>query len=501
MFTNRHRVTRILCVMRAVAVVSSLLLARASAHAQQAQAPVLLSADHWSEHALRRLYAAGLIGRDYDHATAVMTRSRLRDALDTALVRATDRGDAMLPLVTEWRRLLSTEGGDSPAAGFHGDFGAGIRVNENPRLTGYLNDSTGSSFAPATAAPDTAGAAIRLRLDGARGRFAAGFDGGAAGTRISVATAYAAVAAGPVGAWLGRRPLAHRAGAGGGIILNGAVPLDGLGLWLLDPVEIPLVGPFHAETFLSYIGESRGVDAAWLWGTRLSASPFDWMQLRAVRGTMVGARTGGIPPAGRLLDIVLMNNAAGRADNRWPDNTIVTGGGSLRSPFTSVPLWFYLDWGSDDSAGAWWSMPGIVGGLHLAAIPGLPQADVGVEYAHFDSGQDPESPHLDWYRNGLLRDGWTDELHLLGHPLGGHGREWSAYGTATLPGTMLGWRVFRRDRDRQNVFAPTFRGWSTGGEVSAQRTLTDGWSADGKAAVERGVTTRWSLDMMVRRWF
>ena len=90
------------------AIICVLLFAAVPVKAQQ-RAPVLLGSGHWSEHALRRLYAAGLIGSDYDHAAADMTRSRLQQSLDTAFVRATARDDAMLPVIAAWRQRLSEE--------------------------------------------------------------------------------------------------------------------------------------------------------------------------------------------------------------------------------------------------------------------------------------------------------------------------------------------------------------------------------------------------------
>ena len=130
------------------------------------------------------------------------------------------------------------------------------------------------------------------------------------------------------------------------------------------------------------------------------------------------------------------------------------------------------------------------------------QDDAGIELAYFDSGQDPGSRHLDWYRNGFLRDGWTDEMHLLGHPLGGHGREWSAYGSATLPATDVQWRVFHRTRNSQNLFAPGYTGTSAGGSLVAQRRFAGGWSADLNATLERGsAINEWSLDLVARKWF
>ncbi|HEX2092267.1 MAG TPA: hypothetical protein VHG28_07680 [Longimicrobiaceae bacterium] len=76
----------------------------------------------------------------------------------------------------------------------------------------------------------------------------------------------------------------------------------------------------------------------------------------------------------------------------------------------------------------------------------------------------------------------------LGHPLGGNGTEWLAYGAADLLDARLrlAARVYFRERGEDNLYAPTWEGRSRGGAVSFEWAFGDAFEGFGGVEVEDG---------------
>jgi hypothetical protein len=142
--------------------------------------------------------------------------------------------------------------------------------------------------------------------------------------------------------------------------------------------------------------------------------------------------------------------------------------GRFRLPTESVlPLVLYADVGSEDAAGAFRKVPGLLAGLESAALPGAPWLSLGVEgsvFAHSCCGNPP------WYRHYAFPGAWALEDRPLGHRLGGQGSEVLVHGRADLLDSRLriGGEAFRRRRSGENLYVPGREGGSlgAGGEVT-----------------------------------
>jgi hypothetical protein len=85
-------------------------------------------------------------------------------------------------------------------------------------------------------------------------------------------------------------------------------------------------------------------------------------------------------------------------------------------------------------------------------------------------------------------DGWTLDRRPIGHPLGGDGTEWLAYGRFdnSARRLRLDGRAFVRNRGRYNLFSPTREGRSIGGRIAADYRLTNELELRADAELEHG---------------
>ena len=147
-----------------------------------------------------------------------------------------------------------------------------------------------------------------------------------------------------------------------------------------------------------------------------------------------------------------------------------------------------MEWGFEDSAGAWKNVPGVLLGVAVWDLPGLPGVRLGVERTEFARAC---CGNPIWYRHMFLLGGWTQDRRPLGHPLGGHGQEWLVHGSGGLLDERLQLRasVAFRDRRSENLYAPDRTGPSQAGRLAA--TWRQGrWGVDVELASE--AATEWS---------
>ncbi|MFW6079076.1 MAG: capsule assembly Wzi family protein, partial [Gemmatimonadota bacterium] len=332
--------------------------------------------------------------------------------------------------------------------------------------TGYEGGRPWSGPRPV---PDAAGVASAVRWTPSFGRHAGMavepvLDGDSARLRAG----YVHAAGYGVELWIGRRAVGYGVGAGGRIVFDGAVPLDGGGLRLADPRMLPgplqHLGPVRFDMVLSRVDDNGEFERPWLWGMRGAVSPHERVTLGLTRGIMFGGG-GNTSPSLRALAYMLVGKHAGRGGEF--DNQVLALDVRWRPPFGPVPFVVYGEWGMEDSAGAWRDVPGVIVGAEVAALPGEPNAGVGVEHVRF---WESCCGNPLWYRNWAFQGGWTDGGEPLGHPLGGHGEEWLAYGHADLFDARLRLRVrgFLRRRGSENLFAPARESTSGGGAFEAE---------------------------------
>lgn len=433
--------------------------------------------DHWAERAVRRLEVLGLAGPGFSWNRGTLTQGSVARILRDAERTAQESAPQWLPLLRGYAARFAEE---FPAAvrAAAGREAPGARLAD-ARLALGLERRTGEVLAGAGYFNDHDWSGPRTRPDQA-GLAAVGSWSGELFPFVSVTATpsvrygdwsleagYALAAWRDVAVWAGRRALGYGPGVGGGIVLNGAVQFDGGGVLLIDPVTLPgllgVLGPIRFDTFVSRMDRNGEILNPWVWAARTSIAPHPRLGIGLSRAAVFGG-AGNATPTLRNLVYVIIGKHGGKGSEF--DNHVVAVDVRYRPPLADLPLALYLEWGFEDSAGAWRDVPGTLFGVELAALPGLPQVGFGLERASFAPSC---CGNPIWYRHWHFLDGWTESGAPLGHPLGGHGTEWLGYGYADLLDARLRLtgRAFVRNREAENLFAPDRAGRSTGGSFQA----------------------------------
>lgn len=290
---------------------------------------------------------------------------------------------------------------------------------------------------------------------------------------------------GPIGLWAGRRTVGFGPGVGGGIVLNPWVAADGAGLFSARPLELPsllsVLGPLRFDMLLTRDERNGAADRPWFWASRISISPHSRISLGFNRGVMVDVDGIDLDLAD-YFSLVVGQHLSGRSGF---ENAVASIDIWYRPPIQRLPLAAYLEWGLEDSSGAWRNVPGVVAGVQLPALPGLARLSLGLEHAYFAAAC---CGNPIWYRHLRFHDGWSLGGEAMSHPLGGHGTEWSLYGSADFAAARvrLGGRVFLRDRGEENRFAPDRHGGSTGVDLDAGIRVRSAVEAEGRLEWESG---------------
>jgi hypothetical protein len=296
--------------------------------------------------------------------------------------------------------------------------------------------------------------------------------------RLRISELYAAGTAGPLQLWAGRRAPRFGVANGGTVVLSGRVPIDGGGLALARPGVLPWVfrylGPIRFETHLARLDESGEVARPFFWTARGSMTPHPRLSLALNRGAIFGGDPAPAVTLGNLLGD-LFGRRRDAADDGFARTAFANQVASAEVRYRLLggnwPTTLFLEWGMEDTSGAWKNVPGIIAGVQVAALPGIPGVSLGLQRAHFAPAccGNPR-----WYRHFQFEGGWADDGIPLGHPMGGHGDEWLLHGRADLRDARLrsSWRVFHRDRGFENLFAPDREGRSVGAAVQAHYRVT-----------------------------
>ena len=452
-------------------------------------ASVFLPPGHWAAAAARRLDTMGLAGGWVDSAT----RTPAVREVAIALIIAAGAGDsARSKLASGYLARLREEfpaevgaidrgeikgglaGGNSLGMGF-GEIEGGALVDARRPLS--FQESSGTVLT---------GSIGVLATQSLAGRVV--YDVGEGGAKLR--EAYAVVGRGATTVWAGRRRLGFGPARSGGVVLNDSTAFVGAGVIVLRRKErlawvFRHLGEVRAEMFLSRV-EDNGFRRPWLGGLRATIAPHARIRIGGNRAALFGGE-GNEPTSLKNLVYLLAgeHSATGNFANQLASVDFW-----IRPPLGPVPLSAYFEWGFEDSAGAWLEAPGIVGGVLLAALPGLPTTELAVEGTWFSQGR---PWRLDWYRHSAFSKGWTRDGVPLGHPLGGHGTEWTLFGRSDLreATVRIAWRLAWRERREGNLFAPERAGrarlvsldveWRVrpGAEITAAGSLENGeeWGA------------------------
>jgi hypothetical protein len=440
-----------------------------------------LAPDHWAARAAARAEALGL-APGYLPPQRAATRSAVAAALYEAASSA--RGDPALgPLAEGWLRRFLEEfpeyrvrrADGVPRLLATGGYAA-IGVEE---VRGRLEPVAGAYHRRVDPRPidDLSGPVAR----GAAGLSADGRLSGYAELRIGdgrgeVPVWEVAAALGAVELAAGRLPVGYGPARGGGIVLGANAPLFGVHLQTPRPVRLGGVlrhlGQVTAHTSATRLTEARHPGDPFFWSAHLGFQPHPRLTVGINRATIFGGDSIDIPVNLRNLVGMFVGEL-----NAEFENQVVSLDFRYRAPTEAVlPLLLYLEWGAEDAAGGWWSVPGIVGGVRIPAVPGAPELELGVEHTWFGMFCCGNPP---WYIHAGQLGGWGAGGAPLGHPLGGEGRETLAYAGADLAGSRARVEVrgfvrqrgdegFHRVEAAGNLFTPDRTGRSAGGALSGR---------------------------------
>ncbi len=478
----------LLPVIRSVRAGALAVLACATAAAAQARAPASpgLPADHWAVAALGRLDALGLGGEGLDPGAGFLDRAEARRRFAAAAVDAATPGLARLAggFAARLAAELGPGEGEGGGARIEALGELGYLARRGALLSGY--DRDGVTYAPARLGPLTEPAA-RLEVDAVLGRhLAAVVRPEAAAGRVRLDGGYLALRAGALSAWAGRRDVAYGAEADRSIVLGGGVAFDGAGVTLGSarlPGLLAAAGPVRLEALGARLHEAGAVEHPAFLALRLWARPHPRLWLAATRAAAFDGRGNRHLRPGEIPGFLL--GLAGGAHGET-ENQVASLEARWRPPTGGLPVAIYGEWAFDDLGFAWTHVPGVTAGVELPALPGAPAASLGLERTSL-AGHCCGNPP--WYRHSALP--WIDGRVPLGHPLGGEGVQWLAYGRIELPrGIELAARAFHRRRGPENLFSPLRQGTSRGGSLDVEWVAPDGVVAFGSAALERGAGWR-----------
>ena len=230
-----------------------------------------------------------------------------------------------------------------------------------------------------------------------------------------------ALGLGPVEVSFGRQALWWGEGRHGSLVLtNNAKPLDMLRFTNPSPIQLPWIfkylGPFRFDVFWSRLEKERVVSEPYFAGLRLDVKPLPWFELGASRTIIFGGK--GRPNVGwsDFLTILGGKNLNGKVDT---SDSVAAIDFRLKFPFL-YRAELYGEVGGEDEAGHWLANTAWLGGLFLPRIEPTGRLSLRFEYADL-SHVDNNSPV--WYRHGIYKSGYTYDQNILGHHVGGAGKD------------------------------------------------------------------------------
>ena len=197
---------------------------------------------------------------------------------------------------------------------------------------------------------------------------------------------------------------------GGLFLTNNAEPLKMIRLTNPQPASLPWVfrylGPFRFDLFASRLEKDRDVPEPYFAGMRINFKPHPALEVGFTRTFIMGGNgRPGLNPE-RLWDVMFGENMPGGEDF---SNSIA--GADLR---LSLPFFQLYGERAGEDESQWLPIKrAYLAGLY---IPSLGRGvDLRVEYANISNKV--------WYTHGIYSSGYTYKGRILGHHVGGGGRD------------------------------------------------------------------------------
>jgi hypothetical protein len=429
-------------------------------------------AAHWSREALWRLAAAGLLSPAEVLTTWPVRQARVRRLLADAVTRSgVEAGTRALAPGFAARfeeEYPSPSGERTLPGGAHAE--AGWRADSGIMRAGasFWVDGVGWRYPGPSERADVSAPFARTTVGvGISSAVAASATLRAASSRVVAEEAYVVTSAGPLDVWAGRRGLSAGSAHRTGIVLSEGATFTGGALELSEGVRPPRflrgMGLIRGALLLARMSRSGPYAHPWFLAQRVSVAPDPRVSIGATRAAMFGGEENiGISARTVALMLLGFSDIAGK-DSDF-ENQVFSMDAMWSTGVGSLPLALYTEGGIDDTGFAFMRVSGWIFGAELPSIAGVSGLTIGLEHVRF-----PKSccRYPSWYRHGALAEGWTDRGSLIGHPLGGHGTEWSLRWRFDRPGigVVSGARIFARTRGAENLYAPDREGRSNGGAV------------------------------------
>ncbi len=207
---------------------------------------------------------------------------------------------------------------------------------------------------------------------------------------------------------IGKESLWWGQGTHGGLFLtNNAKPLPMIRVFNPNPTILPSIfrylGPFQFDIFFSQLEEDRVIPKPYFQGTRLVFKPHQILDIGLTRTIMMGGKGRPGINFSKFITIWFGENKETTQDEL--SNSIA--GIDFRLTFPKAQ--FYGEIGGEDEAGGYPSKDAFLLGIYL------PENDFRIEYA------DITNPA--WYVHSTYQSGYTYKGRILGHHLGGGGKD------------------------------------------------------------------------------
>lgn len=209
----------------------------------------------------------------------------------------------------------------------------------------------------------------------------------------------------------GKESLWWGQGRHGGLFLtNNALPLTMIRITNPSPALLPWIlsrlGPFRFDLFVSRLEEDRAVPKPYFAGLRFNFKPHPVLELGLTRTMIMGGKGRPGLTAKRLWEVMF-------GDNKSRGNDLSNSVAGIDFRLTLPFFQLYGEVGGEDEAGGYPSELAYIAGIYFP-LPAM-GVDFRFEYADISNKI--------WYRHGVYSTGYTYKGSVLGHHVGGSGRD------------------------------------------------------------------------------
>ena len=276
---------------------------------------------------------------------------------------------------------------------------------------------------------------------------------------------------------------------------NNARPLELIKLSSAEPFLFPgflkSLGPTKVTFFLARLEEDRDFPHAKLAGLRLNFAPFPSLEMGFSRAIQFGGRGRPSPTVGDIPASFIGQEGSGIRGPQDPrdNNQLFSYDVTLRLSRVdrllpiAKDLQLYFENGSDDKTGL--SKSGLLFGLFIPNLLYSPGTDLRLEYATLNRT---------WYQHAIYTSGFTFKGRILGHHIGGDGRDLYVRLTHRFsPDLLIGFDLDVERRGNAGLSKPA--------ERRTEQRVSPGLDLSYRFSKHLAIFTAYRLDLVQDRGF